>query len=111
MLRRSSVEMRNKHSLFVYVDGNDHRRCIESAWEVFSAVRKNELELLHQSVHDAAIAEECIGEFLDNELTERTIEEFADGEGQISYYLFGLGTFMVRFSCDAVYVKAWAIPC
>lgn len=97
--------------LFVNVAGKDHWRCLENAWELFSAVRKNERKLLRQGVHDASVDEACLGEFLDNELTERTIQICADGEGQINYYLFGLGTFIVWFSFDAVYMKALAIPC
>ena len=87
--------------LFVDVDGKDHRRCLERAWEVFSAVRKNEAELLHQGIDDAGVDAECINEFLDNEIVERNIQIFADGEGHINYYLFGLGTFMIWFSRDA----------
>ena len=97
--------------LFINVYKKNHRQCIERAWEVFSAVRKNELEILRQGISDVDVDVACIDEFLDNELTERTIQIFADGEGQINYYLFGLGTFMVSFSCDAAYIKALAIPC
>lgn len=94
--------------LFVHVDGKGHQRCIESAWEVFSAVRKNEMKLFRQGI-DAVDADEWSDDFL-NSAAETSIEIFSNGEGQLVYLLWMVGSLIVQFSRDAVFMEASVMP-
>jgi hypothetical protein len=96
--------------LLIHIDGEDHRQCIENAWGVFLAVRKNEMELLSQGVDAAGVSKLAMDEFLDNELVERVIEILPNGEGRLVYFLFMLGRFTVEFSRDALFTEAFAMP-
>jgi len=96
--------------LYIHFDGENHQRCIENAWRVFSAVRENEMEILRQGVDAAEVSEFAMDEFRDNELVERAIEIWPNGEGQLAYSLFMLGSFIVLFSRDAVFKEAVAMP-
>ena len=96
--------------LYIHFDGENHQRCIENAWEVFSAVRENEIEILRQAVAAAEVSELAFDEFCDNELVERVIEIWPNGEGQLAYFLFMLGSLSVLFSRDAVFKEAVAMP-
>ena len=94
--------------LFVHVDGKDHQRCIQSSWEVFSAVRKNEMELFRQGI-DAVDADEWSDGFL-NSAAETSIEIFSNGDGQLVYLSFMVGSLIVQFSCNAVFMDASVMP-
>lgn len=96
--------------LFVHFSDKDHQPCFERAWEVFSAVRKHEMEFLLKGVAETG-GDECMDEFLHNEWMERSIEITPSGEGQLVYFLFMLGTLVVEFSHDAAYRRAWVISC
>ena len=94
--------------LFVHVDERDHQQCIESTREVFSAVRKNEMELFRQGI-DATDAEEWSDDFL-NSAAETSIEIFSNGEGQLVYLLWMVGSLIVHFSPDASFIEASVMP-
>ena len=94
--------------LFVHVDGKDHQRRIESAREIFLAVRKNEMELFRRGIDEVG-AEEWEDGFL-NGAAETSIEIFSNGEGQIVYLLLMVGSLIVRFSRDAGFMEAWVMP-
>jgi hypothetical protein len=106
------VTWRNSISIMIVINvGNENlQQYIEMAWNVFSSVRNNEEELLKKGI-EYAYVDADIDEFLCNEYTERTIQVFEDGDGQINYYLFGLGSFIVWFSRDVSFKESMAIPC
>jgi len=94
--------------LFIHVDGKGHEQCIERAREVFSAVRKNEMELFRQGI-DTVDADEWSDGFL-NSAAETSIEIFSNGEGQLVYFLIMVGSLIVKFSRDAVFMEASVMP-
>ena len=94
--------------LFIHVDGKDHQRFIESAREIFSAVRKNEMELFRQGI-DVVGVDEWEDGFL-NSAAETSIEIFSNGEGQLVYLLWMVGSLIVQFSRDAAFMEAWGMP-
>lgn len=94
--------------LFVHVDEKDYQRCIESAWEVFSAVRENEIELFRQGI-DAVDADEWSDGFLNN-AAKTSIEILSNGKGHLVYLLFMVGSLIVQFSRDAVFMNASVMP-
>ncbi|WP_319587904.1 hypothetical protein [uncultured Desulfobulbus sp.] len=94
--------------LFVHVDGKDHQRCVENARKVFFEVQNNEMELLRQGI-DFVEASEWESGFL-NEEAEASIEIFSNGEGQLVYLLFMVGSLIVQFSREAAFMEASVMP-
>jgi hypothetical protein len=94
--------------LFVHVDGKDYRRCIESARGIFLAVRTNELTLFRQGI-DVVGADEWEDGFLNN-AAETSIEIFSNGEGQLVYLLWMVGSLIIKFSRDAGFKEACVVP-
>lgn len=94
--------------LFLHVDGKDHQRCVENARKVFFNVRNNEMELFRQGI-DVVEASEWEDGFLNDE-AETSIEIFPNGEGQLVYLLFMVGSLIVQFSRDAAFMEASVMP-
>jgi|GEM_PF-2085641 len=94
--------------VFIHVDRNDYQQCIERAREIFLAVRVNEKKLFRQGIK-VTRANEWKDGFLNN-AAETSIEIFSNGEGQLVYLLFMVGSLIVEFSRDAVFKSAQGMP-
>jgi len=94
--------------LFIHVDGKDNQWFIDRAKRIFSAVRKNEIELYRQGI-DLIGDDQWEYEFLYNS-AETSIEIFLNGEGGLCYFLFMVGSLIVEFSDDALFIGAEGIP-
>ena len=93
--------------MFIHVDRNDYQQCIERAREIFLAVRVNE-KTFRQGIK-VTRANEWKDGFLNN-AAETSIEIFSNGEGQLVYLLFMVGSLIVEFSRDAVFKSAQGMP-
>lgn len=97
--------------LFIHVEGENHRKCIESAKSTFSSVRKNEMELFSRgmefltSIGAIDDPKDCEEIFLHN-TAETSIELNSNGEGQLIYLAMMVGSLIIAFSHDATFQNA-----
>jgi hypothetical protein len=97
--------------LFIQVEHENYRKCLEIAKNTFSSVRSNEKELFRQGLEhltsiDAISGDEDYIECFLHHAAETSIEIDPNGGGQLVYLVMMLGSLIIEFSHDASFQNA-----
>ena len=101
--------------LYIHVDCEDYKKCIDDAITVFALVRKNEMELFNRGVkylisRNEIVEDDDLGQLFLDSAAETSVEINSNGKGQLVYLVMMLGSLIIEFSHDAGFENARVIP-